>query len=197
MMIKEKQILNLAKKNNGIITTKAITENNIARFYLTKLVKDKKIFRIDRGVYSTQKQDIDPYYNMQNKSKKIIFSHFTSLEIQGFYKNIDTKIQISVPQSYNAKKFSKDYKVFYNNQRNYKKGLIQYNYKGNIINIYDIERTVCDIIKDRSRFDELEYYRFINYYFSMEHLNYKKLLEYSTILKISELVHHYLAILKA
>ena len=196
-MIKEKQILNLAKKNNGIVTTKIITQNNIARFYLTRLVKDKKLFRIDRGVYSIQKQDIDPYYNMQTKSKKIIFSHFTSLEILGFYKNIDHKIQISVPQSYNAKKFTNDYKVFYNNKKNYRKGLIEYKYKGNIVKVYDLERSVCDIIKDRNRFEELEYYRFINYYFSIEHLNYKKLLEYSTILKISELVHHYLAILKA
>ena len=196
-MIKEKQILNLAKKNNGIITTKVITENKIARFYLTKLVKDKKLFRIDRGVYSIQKQDINPYYNMQNKSKKIIFSHFTSLEIQGLYKNIDTKTQISVPQSYNAKKFTKNYKVFYNNKKNYKQGLIEYKYKGNLLKVYDLERTVCDIIKDRNRFDELEYYRFINFYFSIEHLNYKKLLEYSTLLKINDLVHHYLAILKA
>ena len=66
---------------------------------------------------------------MQNKSKKIIFSHFTSLEIQGFYKNIDEKEQLSVMQSYNAKKFN-DYKVFYNNKNTYKYGLIDYEYNG-------------------------------------------------------------------
>lgn len=195
-MIKEKQILQLAKKNDGIITTKEINENNIPRIYLTKLVKEKKLFRRERGVYATTITDIDPYYTMQVQSNKIIFSHFTSLNIQGFYHNIDKQDQISVPQGYNAKKFN-NYKVFYDNEEHYGLGLIEVTYKGQILKIYDIERAVCDIIRDRHRFDELEYYRFINYYFSIEHLNYKKLLEYSTSLKISDLVHHYLAILKA
>jgi len=195
-MTKENQILNLAMKNKGVVTTKEVTENNIPRIYITKLINSKKLFRIDRGIYSTSIIDINKYYAMQVKSEKIIFSHFTSLYIQGFYKNIDNKDQISVPQSYNAKKFT-DFKVFYNNKKNYTHGLIEYEQNGYTIKLYDIERSVCDIIKDRNRFDELEYYRFINYYFSIEHLNYKKLLEYSTILKISDLVHHYLAILKA
>jgi hypothetical protein len=133
---------------------------------------------------------------MQVKSNKIIFSHFTSLEIQGFYKNIDKQPQISVPQGYNAKKFD-DFKVFYNNKNNYEIGMIEYRHNNQTIKIYDIERTVCDIIKDKNRFDELEYYRFINYYFNIERLNYKKLLKYSTILNINDIVHHYLAILKA
>lgn len=195
-MIKENQILELARKNKGIVTTKEITENNIPRIYITKLINDNKLYRIDRGIYSTTKREVNNYYSMQVKSKKIIFSHFTALEIQKFYKNTDHKMHISVMQSYNAKKFS-NCKVFYNNKRNYKLGLINYEYNNQIIRIYDIERSVCDIIKDRNRFDELEYHRFINYYFNIEHLNYKKLLEYSTVLKISNLVHHYLALFKA
>lgn len=195
-MIKESQILKLAKSNNGIVTTREVVDNNIPRIYLTKLINEKKLYRIDRGIYSLYNAPTNKYYSIQVKSQKIIFSHFTSLNIQGFYKNIDKEDQICVPQSYNAKKFS-EYKVFYNNKRNYKLGLIEYIYNGQKIKLYDIERCVCDIIKDKNRFDELEYYRFINHYFSIEHLNYKKLLEYSTVLKINDLVHHYLAILKA
>lgn len=195
-MIKENEILRLAKENNGIITTKIITENNIPRIYLTKLVKDNKLFRIDRGIYSTTKTTVTPYYAIQNKSKKIIYSHFTSLYLQGIYKNIDKQEQISVRQGYNAKKF-KNYKVFYNSPSNYKKGLITYMYNGQKLKIYDLERSVCDIIKDRNRFDESMYNKFINYYFNKIDLNYKKLLEYSKALRISKLVHHYLSLFKA
>lgn len=195
-MIKEKQILELAKINNGIVTTKDVTKNNIPRIYLTKLIKDKKLFRIDRGIYSTNKINVDPLYSMQTKSKKIIFSHFTSLNIQGFHKNIDSEEQISVPQSYNAKKFI-NLKVFYNNKKTFNEGLIEYEYKGQKLKIYDIERSVCDIIKDRHRFNEDKYNKFINYYFNLEHLNYNKLFKYSSSLKVSKLVHHYLSLFKA
>lgn len=195
-MIQENKILQLASSNNGIVTTKQVTENKIARIYLTKLIKDKKLYRVDRGIYSTSKISIEPYYSLQNKSKKIIFSHFTSLKIQGFYKNIDNIDQLSVKQGYNAKKF-KDFKVFYNSESNYKLGIIKYKYKNHTLRLYDLERTVCDIIKDRNRFETLEYNKFINYYFNKTNLNYKKLLEYSKALRISKMVHHYLSLFKA
>jgi len=195
-MIKEKEILNLVKKNNGIITTKTITMYNIPRIYLTKLTRENKLYRIARGIYSTEKIIVDPYFKMQNDSKKIIFSHFTSLKIQGIYKNIDKTAHISVPQGYNAKKFNNQ-KVFYNSLKSYKAGMINYMYNGHNIKIYDLERTVCDIIKDHSRFEEIEYNKFINYYFNKTNLNYKKLLEYSKVLRISKIVHHYLSLFKA
>lgn len=195
-MIKENKLLEVTKKNNGIITTKQVNELNIPRIYLTKLIKENKLYRIDRGIYSINKINIDNYFSIQNKSKKVIFSHFTSLKIQGFYKNVDKTNHISVPQGYNAKKF-KDYKVFYNSLNSYRYGMIQYTHNGHKIKIYDLERTVCDIIKDHTRFDESEYNKFINYYFNLPNLNYKKLLEYSKILRISKIVHHYLSLFKA
>jgi len=195
-MIKENQIIEIAKNNNGIITTKTVTELNIARIYITKLIKEKRLYRIDRGVYSLTPTNNTPYFNLQNKSKKIIYSHFTALEIQGFYKNIDKEIHLSVPQGYNAKGY-KNHKIFYNSLKSYEHGLINYKYNGQTIKIYDLERCVCDIIKDHTRFNELEYYKFINYYFNLNDLNYKKLLEYSKLLRISKTVHHYLALFKA
>ena len=67
-MIQENQILKLAEKNRGVVTTKEVCDNNIPRIYLTKLVKDKKLFRVDRGVYSTVNQKVDPYYTLQSQS---------------------------------------------------------------------------------------------------------------------------------
>lgn len=36
---------------NGYLTTKDVNNNNIPRLYLTKLIKDNKIERINRGLY--------------------------------------------------------------------------------------------------------------------------------------------------
>ena len=194
-MIKEKQILEIVG-NNDVITTEELTKNKIHRVYLTKLLKENKIQKVDRGIYAINNKVVNDYYIMQVKSKKIIFSHFTALEIQGFYKNIDKCIHISVQQGYNGKKFNK-HKVFYNNKEIYELGLIQYNYNGFILKVYDIERSVCDIIKNQNRFTNDDYNKFINYYFNSQNLNYKKLLQYSTKLKIDDKVYHYLTLFKA
>ncbi len=195
-MIQESKILSLAKKNRGVVTTKEVSNHNIARTYLTKLVNEHKLYRVERGIYSTFNKKIDLFYKIQNSSKKIVFSHFTSLDIQGFYKNIDITEQLSIPQGYNAKNYS-NYKLFYNHLNNYQKGMIKYKYNDYTINVYDIERSICDIIKDRHRFDESKYNKFINFYFNKTDINYSKLLEYSKMLHISPLVHHYLSLFKA
>ncbi len=45
----EEKILNLF--NNGYLTTKEVTNNNIPKVYLTKMVCNNIIERISRGVY--------------------------------------------------------------------------------------------------------------------------------------------------
>lgn len=195
-MIYENKILEIARENNGIVTTKQITENKIARIYLTKLVQKKILNKIERGMYSTKSPKINHFYSKQNKSTKIIFSHFTALNLLGVYKNIEETEQVSVKQGYNAKNL-KGYKIFYNHEKNYNHGLITINHEGHIIKIYDLERSVCDIIKSQNRFEEIEYNKFINFYFNRDDINYKKLLEYSILLNISNKVHHYLALFKA
>ena len=71
-MTKENEILELARKNKGTITTQIVNENNIPRIYLTKLINNKKLFRVDRGIYSLYNEDVDDYYSMQVKSKKML-----------------------------------------------------------------------------------------------------------------------------
>ena len=67
----------------------------------------------------------------------------------------------------------------------------------NKIIVYDIERSICDIIKDENRFDKREYNKLINYYFNKDDINYTKLLEYSKLLKVSKKVQQYLSLFKA
>ena len=53
----ENKILNLFK--NGYLTTKDVNDNNIPRFYLTKLIKENKIERVSRGVYIKKNELVD------------------------------------------------------------------------------------------------------------------------------------------
>lgn len=179
------------------LTSSQITRLGYARIYISMLEDENKIFKIARGVYSINKEEIvDPLYQFQKNNKKIIYSCFSALELLDFYKTKNNKIQISVPQGYNASRYE-NYDVFYNNIENYSVGATFITHNSNKIMVYNIERSICDIIKDENRFDKREYNKLINYYFNKDDINYTKLLEYSKLLKVSKKVQQYLSLFKA
>lgn len=48
-VIKEK-ILKLAKENNGIVTSKNIKDSAIPTIYLTRLEKEGKLHKVEKGI---------------------------------------------------------------------------------------------------------------------------------------------------
>ena len=174
------------------LTSKQVTCLGFARIYITMLEKANKIHKVARGVYSIDKDtSIDPFFEFQKNNKKIVYSCFSALYLQKFYNHTPKSTQISVPQGYNASRYI-GYDVFYNNLDNYGVGKTTIEVNGNTIYLYNIERSICDIIKDENRFDKREYNKLINYYFNKEDINYQKLLEYSKLLKVSKKVQQYL-----
>lgn len=73
-MLKMIKINKLINENNGYNTTKIINENNIARFYLTKMVKEKKIEKVSQGLYIDPTYFICEFYKFQFLSIKCIYS---------------------------------------------------------------------------------------------------------------------------
>ena len=113
-----------------------------------------------------------------------------------FYANKDEVVQISVPQGYNASRYQ-NCAIFYNSSANYGVGVTKIPVNNEYIKVYDLERSICDIIKNENRFEKREYNKFINYYFNKDDINYPKLLEYSKLLNVSKKVQNYLSLFKA
>ena len=78
-MGKKEEILNIASKNGGYITTKELTEYNINSRFLTSLVKEKKLSRASRGYYILPNTFSDDFYIILSKCKKAFFQNVRKL----------------------------------------------------------------------------------------------------------------------
>jgi hypothetical protein len=195
-MKKEDYLYQIIEKQ-GKITSKEVTKLGYHRIHLTFLLKQNRIHKIARGVYSINKNhEIDYFYEFQKNNKKIIYSCFTALNLLDISFKQPETIQISVPQGYNASRYQ-NHAIFYNSASNYNVGVVKIARNDGFIRVYELERTVCDIIKNENRFDHREYNKFINNYFNRDSINYQKLLEYSRLLKVSRKVQNYLSLFKA
>ena len=180
----ENKILNLFK--NGYLTTKVVNDNNIPRFYLTKLIKDDKIERVSRGVYIKKNELVDEFVILQSKSKNAIYSNTTALYLHGFSNRIPIKYDITINSGYNGfLQNEENVNLFYTKRELLELGVINYKLdSGNIIRVYDLDKTICDIIKNKKKIDAEIFNKAIREYFYSKKKNTLKLYEYAKKMNI-------------
>ena len=190
------KILNLFK--NGYLTTKVVTDNNIPRFYLTKLIKEGKIERVSRGVYIKKNDLADEFVILQSKSKNAIYSNNTALYLYGFSNRIPIKYDITINNGYNGSlQKEKNVDLFYTKKELLKLGVTDYKLdSGNIIKVYDLDKTICDIIKNKKRIDPEIFNKAIREYFYSKKKNTLKLYEYAKKMNIYNKVRDTFELLK-
>ena len=178
------KILNLFK--NGYLTTKDVNDNNIPRFYLTKLIKEGKIERVSRGVYIKKNELVDEFVILQSKSKNAIYSNTTALYLHGFSNRIPIKYDITINSGYNGSLQKEDnVNLFYTKRELLELGVIDYKLdSGNIIRVYDLDKTICDIIKNKKKIDAEIFNKAIREYFYSKKKNTLKLYEYAKRMNI-------------
>ena len=192
----ENKILNLFK--NGYLTTKDVVNNSIPRTYLTKLVKEGKIERISRGVYAKKNVLVDEFVVLQSKSKNAIYSNTTALYLYGFSNRIPIKYDITINNGYNGT-LQKDNNVnlFYTKKELLDLGVINYKLdSGNIIRVYDLDKTICDVIKNKKKIDAEIFNKAIREYFYSKKKNTLKLYEYAKKMNIYNKVRDTFEVLK-
>ena len=173
------KILNLFK--NGYLITKDVNDNNIPRFYLTKLIKEGKIERVSRGIYIKKNDLVDEFVILQSKSKNAIYSNTTALYLHGFSNRIPIRYDITINSGYNGSlQKEKNVNLFYTKRELLELGVINYKLdSGNIIKVYDLDKTICDIIKNKKKIDAEIFNKAIREYFYSKNKNTLKLYEYA------------------
>ena len=192
----ENKILNLF--NNGFLRNKDLVDNNIPSVYLTRLVNNNVIERVSRGLYVRTNSLPDDLVILQNKSKNAIYSNMTALYLYGFSDRLPIKYDITVNSGYNGSLQEVDnVNLFYTKKELLNLGEIVYRLdSGNLIKVYDLERTICDVIKNKNRLDQELVNKALRKYFYSKEKNTLKLYEYAKKMKIYKKVRSVFEVLK-
>lgn len=193
----KKLIIKLTKKNNGYITTKEITNNNIPKIYLTQLVKEKKLTRINRGLYMLPECFEDEYYKFQKITNYAIFSLETALYLHNYSDRIPTFYSLTVPRNYNGYLTKiNNIKLSYVKDDLLNLGVVEIKSPlGQKIKVYDLEKTICDIIKYKNKVDPEIFSKSLKQYTKSKDKNLNNLISYARILKVEDEVRKYMEVL--
>ena len=191
------KILEIVKSNNGYITTKEVVSNGISRIFLTNLVKKSTLVRISKGYYGLPTYIEDEYYKISSKSKNARFSGATALYLHNLSDRVPLLYNITLPNDYSGiLQKDKNVIISFVSREILDLGVIEMiSPFGMKIKVYDLERTICDIIKYKNKIDAEIFSKALKRYAKSKDKNLNKLTKYARIMKIEKKVSEYMEVL--
>jgi len=196
--IKEK-IKEVFYVNNGYIRTKDISCEGINRRYLRDLINEGVIERIKQGLYKWKDTKFDVEEELINVSKIIHNGVICLVSALAYYELTSYtpgEYTIAVRRNYNIK--LPDYppiKLYYFSEKYYMDGVEKIDINGNIIKIYNIEKTICDCLRYEDKISKDIIVESIKEYVKRRDKNISKLMKYAAKAKVKDVVQKYIEVL--
>ena len=198
-MSKRELLLRKIKENNGIITTKEALNLGIHKDILKELTIKEELEKIANGLYVLSGENIDEYLYFSYRIRKGIFSHETAAYLQGLSTRMPFVYVMTVKVGDNVSRVKsvKDNIIFkYVKKDYYDIGKITIAGPfGREISVYDKERTILDIIKDKDRIDAQVFSEVIKSYFAGKEKNLFKLSKYAVKMNMEQALNRYTEVL--
>ena len=187
----------IAQGHGGIIETKTAIAHGISKAILYKLCKENKIHRVVQGQYILTDDLQDELLSIAKRSDRIILSHETALFLHGISDRTPFEHTITVPSDYTVSAaIRSECKIYYIKDELHDLGKVQLTTPmGNKVWVYDIDRTICDIVRSRSRMADETFIASIKNYAASPNKNLANLSLYASKMKILSQVRQYLEVL--
>jgi predicted transcriptional regulator of viral defense system len=191
------QIRKLIEEQKGVLLTSDLTMRDIPRAYLTILKEKGEIIRESRGVYTAPDAISDEMFALQSRYRGGVFSHETALYLHDLSDRSPLVYSVTVPSGYNASALKENgAKVYYVKRELHKLGLTTTaSSHGNEIRMYNLERTVCDILRSRKQVDVQLVNEALKRYVKRSDKQLNVLYQYAEQLNIQRIVREYIEIL--
>jgi predicted transcriptional regulator of viral defense system len=187
----------MLKKNNGFVTAAQVTAAGIQRRVLGELVAAKCIYRAARGIYALPEAWEDEMFFLQYNFSKGVFSYGTALYLHGMSDRTPLVYTLTFPQGYNATGLKKhNAKAKYVMPDIYEMGITEKSSpNGNALRVYDVERTLCDIVKGNNTCDIQLVNQAMKAYAESKSKDMAKLVSYAERLRVKSKVLRYMEVL--
>lgn len=176
---------------NIFFTTKQLLNMGYSKYQINTMCINGKLEKINYGVYMKANQVEVPFIVFLKRYKNMILSNESALYIHDLTTDFPSNISVTVKKNIRLnlntqylKENKIEVKVYYVKDELFCLGLEEIEWNGETIQIYDKERTICDIVRNRKRITDQIYYESIQQYFLWETPDKRKLLSYAKQLNI-------------
>ena len=196
MTAKEKARAMLAASPDGTITSAQVTAEGLRRSVLQELVESGELIQSGRGIYVRSDAWEDDMSLFQRRYARGIYSHDTALYLLGYSDRTPAQYTMTFPKGYNTRSLKLAPIVVRRVMPNlYDLGVVELRSpSGNALRAYDLERTLCDIVRGCGSDIQIINDAMKKYAQSPEK-DIHKLLQYAQFLRVRPKIERYMEVL--
>jgi predicted transcriptional regulator of viral defense system len=167
------------------------------RQQLAGFVKSGVLERAERGIYISPDGLDDALFWMQQRAQKIVYSHETALFLHRITDRTPIRYSVTVPSSYKPSAALKNAcKIYYIKQELLNLGKTEkLSGMGHTVITYDLERTLCDVIRSRNKMDGQIVIEALKNYAKNKGKDLHRLYRYAEKFGVKKILYHYLEVL--
>ena len=149
-------------------------------------------------MYSTGSDWVDELYVLHKRCPNAVFSHDEAFYYHGLTDREPFVHTLTIYSGYNAHRLIADgsCKVYTVKRELLDVGkIIVKDNDGNMIPMYDLERTICDLMRSRSSIEAQDFNSVLKTYVSRRNKDLNRLMEYAKLFWVDNVIRRYMGVL--
>ena len=183
--------------DSGILLTKNAIEAGISKHALYNFIRDNGFEKAAHGVYASPETWKDENYILSLRCPQGVLSHDEALYYHGLTDREPLQKTITIYTGYGTSRMVADgIKVFTVKKEllDIGKEIVKTSY-GHDIPLYNRERTICDLIRSRNRFEIQDFQAALKTYIMRKNKNLNRLMEYAKLFHVDKKIREYMEVL--
>lgn len=183
--------------NNGVLYIKSLKESDISRQTIYNFIKKYDMEKVGPGIYISQDTLEDGAYVLSLRCPKGVISHDDALYYYNLVDREPLVHSITIYSGYNPTILTNSgYKVY-----TIKKDVLDLgktiitNHSGHEIPMYNLERTICDLVRNRNNFEIQDFTTAIKSYSKRRDKDLNRLMAYAKVFRVEKTIRQYMEVL--
>lgn len=191
------QLDRLLTEHDGMLQTAQVIASGIVKPIFYEYVKEKNLQQVAHGIYVSEDAWVDAMFLLHLRCNQAVFSHESALFFHDLTDREPSKYSVTVRRGYSPTRLKAEgLSVYTMKPELFDVGLSSGQTPfGHTVPVYDMERTICDLLRSRSRIEIQTFQGALKAYARRKDKNLRALMQYAGMFKVEKILRQYLEVL--
>ena len=191
------QLDRLLTEHDGMLQTAQVIASGIVKPIFYEYVKEKNLQQVAHGIYVSEDAWVDAMFLLHLRCNQAVFSHESALFFHDLTDREPSKYSVTVRRGYSPTRLKAEgLSVYTMKPELFDVGLSSGQTPfGHTVPVYDMERTICDLLRSRSRIEIQTFQGALKAYARRKDKNLRALMQYAGMFKAEKILRQYLEVL--